>query len=192
MDLKQYTGVLGIFNCQGGGWCPLSRKNKSANQFSHAVTCLAGPKDIEWNNGKNPISVKGVNIFAVYMFQEKKLKLLKSSENLQISLEPFNYELLIVSPVTILPRKLIQFAPIGLVNMLNSGGAIQSLIVDDDENLVRIGVKGTGEMRVFASEKPTSCKIDGADIEFCYYDEMVTIEVPWPNSSRLSVIEYSF
>ncbi|XP_012080005.1 galactinol--sucrose galactosyltransferase [Jatropha curcas] len=191
-NLNKYTGVVGLFNCQGGGWCPLSRRNKCANQHSLSVTCLASPKDIEWKSGKNPISIKGVNVFAVYMFPGKKLKLLKSSDNLEISLEPFKYELLTVSPVTILFGKLIQFAPIGLVNMLNSGGAIQSLDIDDDKNLVRIGVKGRGEMKVFASEKPVACKLDGVDVQFSYDDQVVVIQVPWPNSSRLSAIEYVF
>ncbi|XP_065879929.1 galactinol--sucrose galactosyltransferase-like [Euphorbia lathyris] len=191
-NLNKYTGVIGLFNCQGGGWCPLSRRNKNCNQFSLSVTCLTNPKDIEWNNGKNPISIKEVDIFAVYMFQEKKLKLLKSSENMEISLDPFKYELLIVSPVAVLPRKLIQFAPIGLVNMLNSGGAIQSLAIDDDENVVKIGVKGSGEMSVFASEKPVGCKIDGEDVEFLYDDYMVRIQVPWPDSPRICVVDYLF
>ena len=190
--MSQYTGVLGLFNCQGGGWCPQSRRNKSASQFSHLVACITSPKDIEWNSGKHPISTIGVDIFAVYMLQEKKLKLLKSSETLEISLEPFCYELLIVSPVTVLTKQIIQFAPIGLVNMLNCGGAIQSIEFDDYENLVRVGVGGSGEMRVFASEKPISCKIDGVGVEFSYKDKMVIVRVPWPNSSRSSLVEYSF
>lgn len=190
--MSQYTGVLGLFNCQGGGWCPQSRRNKSASQFSHLVTCVTSPKDIEWNNGKHPISTKGVDIFAVHMLQEKKLKLLKASETLEISLEPFCYELLIVSPVTVLPKQIIQFAPIGLVNMLNGGGAIQSVEFDDDENLVRVGVRGSGEMKVFASEKPMSCKIDEVGVKFNYEDKMVTVQVPWPNSTRSSLVEYSF
>ncbi|KAK7838999.1 fkbp12-interacting protein of 37 kda [Quercus suber] len=71
--------------------------------------------------------------------------------------------------------------------MLSCGGAIQSVEFDDNENLVRVGVRGSGEMRVFASEKPMSCKIDGVGVEFSYEDKMVTVQVPWPNSSRSSL-----
>nr|POF19762.1 fkbp12-interacting protein of 37 kda [Quercus suber] len=71
--------------------------------------------------------------------------------------------------------------------MLKCGGAIQSVEFDDDENLVRVGVRGSGEMRVFASEKPMSYKIDGVGVEFSYEDKMVTVQVPWPNSSRSSL-----
>ncbi|KAF8399748.1 hypothetical protein HHK36_015619 [Tetracentron sinense] len=190
-NLNKFTGVLGAFNCQGGGWCRETRRNKCASEFSHAVTSTANPKEIEWKSGKNPISIEGVDIFAVYMFHEKKLVLMKSSENIEISLEPFHFELLTVSPVTVLPDKLIQFAPIGLVKMLNSGGAIQSLAFNDDDNSVQIGVKGAGEMRVFASEKPAACRMDGEDVAFTYDECMVVIHVPWPNSSN-SVIDYLF
>ncbi|KAL5544088.1 hypothetical protein UlMin_007872 [Ulmus minor] len=191
-NLNKHAGVLGLFNCQGGGWCPQSRKNKSFSQFSHLVNCLASPKDIEWKNGRTPIPIEGVSLFSVYMFKEKKVKLLKSTEKIEVSLEPFNFELLTVSPVTVLPQKLVQFAPIGLVNMLNTGGAIQSLKFDDDESLVKIGVRGSGEMKVFASEAPVACKIDGVAVKFGYEDNMVSVQVPWPASSRESLVEYLF
>ncbi|OIV96951.1 hypothetical protein TanjilG_00533 [Lupinus angustifolius] len=191
-NLNKYTGVLGLFNCQGGGWCPVTRRNKSASEFSHTVTSSASPKDIEWSNGKQPMCMKGVNIFAVYFYKEEKLKLIKLTDKLEISLEPFSFELLTVSPVILLPKRLIQFAPIGLVNMLNCGGAIQSVEFDDHANVVKIGVRGCGEMKVFASEKPVSCKIDGVAVKFEYEDKMVRVQVPWPSSLILSEVEYLF
>lgn len=159
------------------------------------MTCVASPKDVEWSNGTNPVSVEGVSIFAVYMYRQKKLKLLKLSENVEITLQPFEYELLTVTPAAVLSKKSVQFAPIGLVNMLNSGGAVDSLVYDNDDeekSSVRIGVRGSGEMRVFASEKPSSCTIDGVSVDFSYKDHMVKVQVPWPNSSRLSEIKYVF
>lgn len=161
-----------------------------------AVTCLASPNDVEWSNGTNPFPVKGVGIFAVYMYRQKKLKLLKLSDNVEITLQPFDYELLTICPVTTLSEKSVQFAPIGLVNMLNSGGAIDSLVYNDNDDnpgsSVRIGVKGSGVMRAFASEKPSSCMINGVSVNFSYGDRMVTVQVPWPNSSRSSEIMYVF
>ncbi|PHU23704.1 Galactinol--sucrose galactosyltransferase [Capsicum chinense] len=195
-NLNKFGGVLGAFNCQGGGWCPVTKKNKSASEYSVAVTCLASPNDVEWSNGTNPFPVKGVGIFAVYMYRQKKLKLLKLFDNVEITLQPFDYELLTICPVTTLSKKSVQFAPIGLVNMLNSGGAIDSLVYNDNDDnqggSVRIGVKGSGVMRAFASEKPSSCMINGVSVNFSYGDRMVTVQVPWPNSSRSSEIKYVF
>lgn len=191
--LEQYTGVIGAFNCQGGGWCPQTRRNKAASEFSHTLKCLTKPKDVEWNKGKNPISIKGVNLFVVYAFKEKRLRLLKLDENVELCLNAFNFELLTVSPIKFVGRKLIQFAPIGLVNMLNTGGAIQSLVFRDEENIVTIGVKGFGEFKVFSSEKPKSCRVDGKDVEFLYEDCMVSVQITPPGSlSKESILKYEF
>ncbi|KAL2459537.1 putative galactinol--sucrose galactosyltransferase 5 [Forsythia ovata] len=91
----------------------VSRRRKSASEFSVNVTYLASPKDIEWGHGRNPISLKRIEIFAVYKYKERKLRLVKASENHEITLHPFDYELFVVSPVKVLSRKLLQYAPIG-------------------------------------------------------------------------------
>ena len=156
------------------------------------VTATTNVKDVEWKSGKNPISSEGVQVFAMYMSQSKKLVLSELTDNIEISLEPFDFELITVSPVTTLARKSVHFAPIGLVNMLNVGGAIQSLAYDEFESSVKIGVKGSGEMRVFASAKPRICKIDGEAVAFEYEGDMVVVQVPWSSPSGLSRLEYLF
>ncbi|WJX65288.1 galactinol--sucrose galactosyltransferase [Trifolium repens] len=191
-NLNKYTGVLGIFNCQGGGWFREIRSNKCASEYSHLVSTKINIKDIEWNSGKNPISIESVQLFALYFSQAKKLKLFSSSDTEEISLEPFNFELITVSPITLFPKKSFKFAPIGLVNMLNNGGAIQSFEYDEAQDLVQVGVKGAGEMRVFASKKPKCCRIDGEEVDFEYEDFMVVIQVPWPSSSKFSSVKYIF
>ncbi|KAM1953978.1 hypothetical protein EV2_024157 [Malus domestica] len=190
-NLNKYTGVLGAFNCQGGGWSRENRRNQCFAEFSHRLTAKFNPKDIEWKSGKNPISIDGVEAFAMYYHQSKKLVLSKPNEDAELSLDPFNFELIFVSPVTVLSAsKNVQFAPIGLVNMLNTGGAIKSF--NEEGNSVQIGVRGAGELRVFASEKPTSCRIGGNDVAFEYEQQMVVIHVSWPASSNLSNVEYIF
>lgn len=157
------------------------------------MTSTVSAKDVEWKQGTtSPISVDDVQVFAMYSFKEKKLVLSKPSDEYQISLEPFNFELITVSPVTVFGKKQIPFAPIGLVNMLNSGGAIQSLEFDNDADSVQIGVKGTGEMRVFAAENPVGCRVNGIDAAFVYEEQMIVVQVPWPNSTGLSIINYQF
>jgi raffinose synthase len=76
--------------------------------------------------------------------------------------------------------------------MLNTGGAIQSLAYNDANSSVQIGVTGTGEMRVFASEKPIACKIDGREVPFDYEECMVVTQVPWSAPSGQSMAEYLF
>ncbi|XP_073060315.1 galactinol--sucrose galactosyltransferase-like [Primulina eburnea] len=191
-NLNKFTGVVGLFNCQGGGWCRETRRNKCASEYSKVVSSVTGPSDIEWKHGTNPIPVEGVQAFAMYLFREKKLVVAKPYDTIAISLEPFNFELITVSPVKYLAKKTIRFAPIGLVNMLNTGGAVQSLVLDENAKCVKIGVKGTGELRVFASERPVACKLNNGNATFGYEDKMVIVRVPWHAPSGLSLIEYHF
>lgn len=173
-----------MFNCQGGGWFREIRSNKCAAEFSHRVST----KTLNGTVERTQFPLKWCN-FSPYISQAKKLILsAPSDDSEEISLEPFNFELITVSPVTVLPGKSVKFAPIGLVNMLNTGGAVQSLAFDEAQNLVEVGVRGTGEMRVYASEKPTTCRIDGKQVDFEYEGSMVKIQVPWPGSSKLSTV----
>ncbi|KAI3813139.1 hypothetical protein L1987_17855 [Smallanthus sonchifolius] len=193
-NLNKFTGVVGAFNCQGGGWCRESRRIQSASGCSHVVTSTISPNDVEWQNGKSPIFVDNVQAFALYMFRDKKLILAKPTDKIELALEPFTYELITVSPITVLAHKSVQFAPIGLVNMLNSGGAIQTVDYElgvDGACIVRVGVKGVGEMRVFASEKPGECRVKGENVDFKYEEHMVIVQVPWTATS-LSIVEYVF
>ena len=43
-NLNRFSGVLGAFNCQGGGWSPEARRNKCWSQCSVPVTARAGPR----------------------------------------------------------------------------------------------------------------------------------------------------
>ena len=189
---------MGAFNCQGGGWNPQSRKNKCASECSRAITAKAKPADVEWKNGKSPIPIQAVKLFAVYSFRAKNLVLLKPEEEFEVTLDPFNYELFVVSPVKSVPavkRSDVQFAPIGLVNMLNTGGAIQSVEFGDEmsEVAVKIAVKGAGEMKVYSSERPAGCRINGEEARFVYEESMVTVEVPWSGSStKHCFVEYLY
>nr|XP_043606916.1 probable galactinol--sucrose galactosyltransferase 5 [Erigeron canadensis] len=193
-NLNKFTGVIGAFNCQGGGWSREARANKGFSECSCVVTSTFRPTDVEWQNGKSPINVDDVQAFGIYMFQEKKLILAKPGDNIKIALEPFKFELATVSPVTVLGHNSIQFAPIGLINMLNSGGAIQSVAFKsgvDGTCMVHVGMKGAGEMRAFASKEPSGCYINGENVEFNYEEHMVVVDVSWPTTD-LSMIDYVF
>lgn len=196
-NLNKFSGVLGAFNCQGGGWSPEARRNMCASQFSVPVTARAGPSDIEWKSGKSPIFVKGVTHFAVYFVEARKLELLLPEEGVELTLKPFNYELLVVAPVRVIsPERSIRFAPIGLANMLNTGGAVQGFESRKEGSggvTVEVAVKGAGELVVHSSARPRLCKVDGQDAEFEYKDGMVIVDVPWSgSSSKLCRVQYVY
>ncbi|XP_006643804.3 galactinol--sucrose galactosyltransferase [Oryza brachyantha] len=198
-NVNRFSGVLGAFNCQGGGWSPEARRNMCASEFSVPVTARAGPADVEWRSGggESTISVKGVSHFAVYFVEARKLQLLRPDESVELTLEPFTYELLVVAPVrAISPERDISFAPIGLANMLNAGGAVQGFDARKDGGgglAAEVAVKGAGDMVVYSSARPRQCRVNGQDAEFKYVDGMVTVDVQWTgSSSKLSRVEYLY
>uniref|UniRef100_A0A6N2KVC8 Galactinol--sucrose galactosyltransferase n=1 Tax=Salix viminalis TaxID=40686 RepID=A0A6N2KVC8_SALVM len=159
----------------------LTAKEEGGAARRDATNTKTNPRDIEWNSGKNPISIDGVHMFAMYLSQSKKLVLSKPHDNIEIALEPFNFELL-QCPHPICSYRFSEHAQqwrcypvIGLYN-----------------NTVQMGIKGSGEMRVFASEKPRACKIDGREVAFEYGECMATTQVPWSSPSGLSIVEYLF
>ncbi|CAJ1943799.1 unnamed protein product [Sphenostylis stenocarpa] len=43
-SFNKFSGVWGLSNCQGGGWCPVTRRNKSASDYSQPVARFANDK----------------------------------------------------------------------------------------------------------------------------------------------------
>lgn len=65
----------------------------------------------------------------------------------------------------------VQFAPIGLVDMYNSGGAIKALNYinnDSSQCTVKIKSRGCGRFGAYSRTTPKSCFIDGKREEFDY------------------------
>lgn len=191
-NLNVFSGVLGVFNCQGGGWSPEARRNKCFSHCSVPLTVHAGPADVEWGQSKGGLGV-GAAEFAVYFVEAGSVRLLKPEETVELTLEPFNYELLVVAPVSRVVERDVGFAPIGLANMLNAGGAVQGLECGVGE--VEVAVKGAGQMVAYSSARPAMCKVDGVEAEFVYSGEdgLVTVDVPWSgSSSKLVPVQYLY
>lgn len=62
----------------------------------------------------------------------------------------------------------IHFAPIGLINMYNSGGAVEDCTFGDG---ITIKARGSGLFGAYSSKKPHSCKVDKEDKDFTYNSE---------------------
>lgn len=197
-NVNRFAGVVGAFNCQGGGWSPEARRNKCFSEFSVPLAARASPSDVEWKSGKaGPgVSVKGVSQFAVYAVEARTLQLLRPDEGVDLTLQPFTYELFVVAPVRVISHeRAIKFAPIGLANMLNTAGAVQAFEAKKDASGVtaEVFVKGAGELVAYSSATPRLCKVNGDEAEFTYKDGVVTVDVPWSgSSSKLCRVQYVY
>lgn len=56
----------------------------------------------------------------------------------------------------------VHFAPIGLLDMYNSGGAIESLHCKNEisECVVKVQIRGCGRFGAYSNKKPRSCLVD--------------------------------
>lgn len=88
----------------------------------------------------------------------------------------------------------IQFAPIGLINMYNSGGAVEAIDFSTDSSGCEIHVKGrgAGTFGAYSSTKPKSCSVNSKAVGFDFRaeDNLLTLTFPDTTSSWDVVICY--
>eukprot|EP01018_Ginkgo_biloba_P037086 Gb_07183 [translate_table: standard] len=162
-NLNKFGGVIGAFNCQGAGWCPQERKIKAYPHFYEPICGFVSPKDVEWSQKHEAAAMGNAEEYAVYLNQSNTLLIMKSEKfsRLPITLQPSSFELFTIVPVQTMSST-VKFAPIGLLNMYNSGGAIEG--VSYGEDWVKVEVKGSGKFCAYASEKPMACKLNGEEV----------------------------
>ena len=114
--------------------------------------------------------------------------------SLPISLKIREHEIFTVSPINHLATTDgVSFAPLGLVNMYNSGGAVEGLRYDGEKMKVVMEVKGCGKFGAYSSVKPSRCVVESSEIAFEYdvSSGLVTFELDkMPSETkRLHVVE---
>lgn len=106
-----------------------------------------------------------------------------------MTLKVLEFELFHVSPVKVVAPG-VTFAPIGLLNMFNSGGAVEECevrILDATDGKARtaavvLRVRGCGRFGAYSSQRPMRCTLDAAEVEFSYNADtgLVALDVPVP------------
>ena len=73
------------------------------------------------------------------------------------------------------------FAPLGLLDMYNSGGAVEALncTMDLSRCTIKIKGRGCGQFGAYSSTKPKCCMVDMKEEEFTYnaVDGLLTVEI---------------
>ncbi|GMY36565.1 probable galactinol--sucrose galactosyltransferase 2 [Fagus crenata] len=190
-NLNNCTGVLGVFNCQGAGSWPCS-KNNAQGDLSTELSVQVSPADIEYFE-----EVSGqlwTGDCALFASSTGSLVRLPKEEKFDVTLKGLQCDVFTVSPIKVYNQK-IQFAPIGLINMYNSGGAIEAVdLLSDSSSSCEIHVKGRGggNFGAYSSTKPKSCSVNSKLEGFDFRDEdnLLTLKVPDRTSSWDIVICY--
>nr|XP_017243793.1 PREDICTED: probable galactinol--sucrose galactosyltransferase 1 isoform X2 [Daucus carota subsp. sativus] len=163
-NLNDYNGVVGVFNCQGAGWCKVEKINLIHDVQPGTVTGNIRSKDIEYLHRVANEDWCGDAV--VYSHRGGDIVYLPQNTSVPVTLNAREYEVFTVVPV----KKLSTgdtFAAIGLINMFNSGGAIKKLKYESDKDeSVNIKVRGCGKFGAYASVRPKRITAGTHEIEF--------------------------
>uniref|UniRef100_A0A0E0H281 galactinol--sucrose galactosyltransferase n=1 Tax=Oryza nivara TaxID=4536 RepID=A0A0E0H281_ORYNI len=169
-NLNKFSGVIGVFNCQGAGnWIYPVKEN------AHVPTtvCITGdlsPSDVElleeiagddWNGET-----------AVFAFNSCSLSRLQKHQTMEVSLSTMTCEIYTIALIKVFGG-FVQFAPLGLVNMYNSGGALENVTSTGDcsEITIQIQCRGPGRFGAYSATRPEICSVDEHEVEFKHTDD---------------------
>lgn len=165
-----------MYNCQGAAWNSVERKNTFHQTKTESLTGHVKGSDVhiiaetaavmdhpDWNGD-----------YAIYSHKTGELTTLAYNVAMPVSLKVLQYEIFTITPIKVLSPG-FTFAPLGLIDMYNAGGAIEGLKYEvnagaETAAAVSIEVKGCGRFGAYSSARPRKCTVDGTtnSVDFTY------------------------
>ncbi|KAL0346248.1 UNVERIFIED_CONTAM: putative galactinol--sucrose galactosyltransferase 2 [Sesamum radiatum] len=197
-NVNKCSGVVGVFNCQGAGWCKVAKKTRIHDASPGTLTGSVQATDVDSIAQIAGPDWTGDTI--VYAHRSREVVRLPKGVSLPVTLKVLEYELFHFCPVKNVTET-ISFASIGLLDMFNSTGAVEQLEVQKnleclDSNsgsealsgdrfpvaTITLKVRGCGRFGVYCSQRPVKCTVDNTETEFNYDDAtgLVTLTIPVP------------
>ncbi|THF98073.1 probable galactinol--sucrose galactosyltransferase 1 [Camellia sinensis] len=179
-NLNDFNGVVGVFNCQGAGWCKVGKKNLIHDEQPGTVTGIIRAKDVDYL--PKIVDDGWTGDCVLYSHLGGEVVYLPKNASLPITLKSREYEVFTVVPVKKLSNG-ATFAPIGLVKMFNSGGAIKELEYESGRSAsVSMKVRGCGIFGAYSSFRPKRITVELEEMEFEYKEGsgLVTIALRIP------------
>lgn len=178
-NMNDFSGVMGVFNCQGAGWCKVGKKNLIHDEKPGTVTGVIRADDVDYLPKVAGDYWTG-NVI-LYSHLAGELVYVPRNTSLPVTLKSREYEVFTVVPVKEL-RNGALFAPIGLIKMFNSGGAIKWLEYETLSGSVSLKVRGCGVFAAYSSVRPQRVLVDSEHSEFGYEERSglvtFTLQVP--------------
>ncbi|XP_059662319.1 probable galactinol--sucrose galactosyltransferase 1 isoform X1 [Cornus florida] len=165
-NLNDFNGVVGVFNCQGAGWCKVGKTNLIHDNQPGTITGVIRAKDVDYlpkvaNDGWTGDAI-------LYAYLGGEVVYLPKNTSLPVTLKTREYEVFTVVPVKELSNG-ATFAPIGLTKMFNSGAAIKELKYESKRcSSVDMKVRGCGVFGAYSSVRPKRITVDTEEVEFEY------------------------
>lgn len=183
-NLNKFSGVIGVFNCQGAGQWVWPLKETAYVPTNIKITGHLSPSDVEYLEEVAGDNWNGET--AVYAFNSCSLSMLQKHQSLEVSLSTMTCEIYSISPIKIF-NDFVRFAPFGLINMFNSGGALDSVsnTADSSATTVHIRCRGPGRFGAYSATRPELCKVGEQQVEFSHTEDgMLAFDLAPPLSSQ--------
>ncbi|KAL9228391.1 hypothetical protein vseg_003979 [Gypsophila vaccaria] len=189
-NLNKLSGIIGVFNCQGAGYWPM-KDNPSDTPIPEVISGRVSPSNVEYLEDIADGNWQGD--CAIYAFNSGSLIKVPRTGNVEVSLEKLTCELFTICPVKVFDDG-IQYAPIGLLDMYNSGGAVEALSskTGPDGRHVTVKLRGCGRFGAYSSKQPRHCIVDANKQEFTYNPEDGLLTVKIEGGCQLKDIEFLY
>ncbi|XP_068472711.1 probable galactinol--sucrose galactosyltransferase 2 isoform X1 [Phaseolus vulgaris] len=204
-NMNKCSGVVGVFNCQGAGWCKIEKKTRIHDTSPGTLTGSVCAFDVD------PITqVAGAEWLGetiVYAYRSGGVIRLPKGVSVPVTLKVLEFELFHFCSIhDIAPS--ISFAAIGLLDMFNTGGAVELVEIHRASNnkpelfdgevlseltsslspnraataTISLKVRGTGRFGVYSSQRPLKCVVGGNETDFSFDSEtgLATFSIPVP------------
>ncbi|XP_061373681.1 probable galactinol--sucrose galactosyltransferase 2 [Gastrolobium bilobum] len=204
-NLNKCSGVVGVFNCQGAGWCKIEKKTRIHDASPGTLTGSVCASDVDLITQVAGTEWLGETI--VYAYKSGQVIRLPKGVAVPVTLKVLEFELFHFCPIYEIARS-ISFAAIGLLDMFNAGGAVEQVEIHrasdnkvetfDGEVLselatplssnraatatIALRVRGRGRFGVYSSQPPLKCVVGGTQTDFNYDSEtgLTTFSIPVP------------
>ncbi|XP_010278962.1 PREDICTED: probable galactinol--sucrose galactosyltransferase 2 isoform X2 [Nelumbo nucifera] len=203
-NVNKCSGVVGVFNCQGAGWCSIIKKTRIHDASPGTLTGSVCATDVDQIS-----QVAGSNWdgeVVVYANRSGEVVRLPKGASLPVTLKVLEYELFHFCPLKEITSN-ISFAPIGLLDMFNTSGAVEQFdfqmatektgLFDGEvqsdipcslsENrspsaTVILKIRGCGRFGAYSSQRPLKCITETKEIDFNYDSNtgLLTFTLPVP------------
>ncbi|XP_006489932.2 probable galactinol--sucrose galactosyltransferase 2 [Citrus sinensis] len=203
-NVNKCSGVVGVFNCQGAGWCKITKKTRIHDESPGTLTASVRVTDVE---NMAQIAGAGWNGDAiVYAHRSGEVVRLPKGASVPVTLKVLEYELFHFCPLKEISSN-ISFAAIGLLDMFNSGGAVENVEVHMSEKkpdlfdgevsselttslsdnrsptaTISLKVRGCGRFGIYSSQRPLKCTVGSIQTDFTYDSAtgLMTMTLPVP------------
>jgi raffinose synthase len=160
-NMNSNGGVVGAFNVQGVAWNYDKHENEVLNPSPPRVSAEVKPYDIETLREATP------GPFVAWRHRSSTLEFLPRGDSvMKAPLEHRDWEIFSIAPIQINDN--LMWAPIGLSDMMNSGGAILSAReLESASSLTarraQFESRGPGRFVAFTNIPPSRVLLDGGD-----------------------------